>query len=192
MSISISITFFRRDICISRRTSCKEPFGRKSSICFAKPKPRAFRPRLTPTMIPKASGAKICWTSCHISIFFFPKGREEKRTSATTDLPRAIGKLAQACQFVVVKLGSQGAIARKGSEEWRRQGMRVASVDSVGAGDSFDAGFIHRFLQGASPAECLEYADIAGAFSNTREGGTEAFRDRDSVEQFFHDHLDQR
>jgi sugar/nucleoside kinase (ribokinase family) len=123
---------------------------------------------------------------------FFPNEREAKKIAGTDDLAQAIGKLAQACQFVVVKLGSQGAIARKGSEEWRRQGMRVASGDSVGAGDSFDAGFIHRFLQGASPAECLEYADIAGAFSNTREGGTEAFRDRDSVEQFFHDHLDQR
>jgi sugar/nucleoside kinase (ribokinase family) len=70
--------------------------------------------------------------------------------------------------------------------------MRVAPVDSVGAGDSFDAGFIHRFLQGATPEECLEYADIAGAFSTTQEGGTEAFKNRDSVEQFFHDHLNAR
>jgi len=58
----------------------------------------------------------------------------------------------------------------------------------VGAGDSFDAGFIHRFLQGASPQECLEYGDIAGAFSTTHEGGTEAFRDRGAVEQFFSNH----
>ncbi len=123
---------------------------------------------------------------------FFPNEREVKKIAGSDDLAQAIAKLVQVCQFVVVKLGSRGAIARKGPEEWRREGMRVASVDSVGAGDSFDAGFIHRFLQGASPAECLEYADIAGAFSTTREGGTEAFRDRDSVEQFFHDHLDRR
>jgi sugar/nucleoside kinase (ribokinase family) len=120
---------------------------------------------------------------------FFPNEREAKKIAATDDLTQAIEKLTRICRFVVVKLGSQGAIARKGSEEWRRNGMRVASVDSVGAGDSFDAGFVHRFLQGASPAECLEYADIAGAFSTTQEGGTEAFKDRDSVEQFFHNHL---
>ena len=123
---------------------------------------------------------------------FFPNEREAKKIAATDDLTQAIEKLTRICRFVVVKLGSQGAIARNGSEEWRRNGMRVASVDSVGAGDSFDAGFIHRFLQGASPAECLEYADIAGAFSTTCEGGTEAFRDRDSVEQFFHNHLNSR
>jgi sugar/nucleoside kinase (ribokinase family) len=123
---------------------------------------------------------------------FFPNEREAKKIAATDDLTQAIEKLTRICRFVVVKLGSQGAIARKGSEEWRRNGMRVGSVDSVGAGDSFDAGFIHRFLQGASPAECLEYADIAGAFSTTQEGGTEAFKDRDSVEQFFHNHLNSR
>lgn len=120
---------------------------------------------------------------------FFPNEREAKKIAATDDLPQAIDKLARLCHMVVVKRGLQGAVARSGSEEWRRNGMRVASVDPVGAGDSFDAGFIHRFLQGATPEECLEYADVAGAFSTTREGGTEAFRDRSSVEQFFSDHL---
>jgi sugar/nucleoside kinase (ribokinase family) len=123
---------------------------------------------------------------------FFPNEREAKKIAATDDLEQAITHLSKLCQFVVVKLGLKGAIARKGREEWRRSGMRVASVDPVGAGDSFDAGFIHRFLQGAAPPECLEYADIAGAFSTTREGGTEAFRDRDSVQEFFRTHLQTR
>ena len=123
---------------------------------------------------------------------FFPNEREAKKIAGTDDLPQAINKLSQLCRMVVVKLGLQGAVARQGSEEWRHNGLRVTSVDSVGAGDSFDAGFIHRFLQGASPEECLEYADLAGAFSTTREGGTEAFRDRSSVEQFFSNHLKPR
>jgi sugar/nucleoside kinase (ribokinase family) len=120
---------------------------------------------------------------------FFPNEREAKKIAGTDDLPQAINKLSQLCRMVVVKLGLQGAVARKGSEEWRHNGIHVASVDSVGAGDSFDAGFIHRFLQGATPEKCLEYADLAGAFSTTREGGTEAFRDRSCVEEFFSDHL---
>lgn len=118
----------------------------------------------------------------------FPNEREAKKIARVDDLNRAVEKLSQICQFVVVKLGPAGAIARKGPEEWRRAGMRVKSKDPVGAGDSFDAGFIHRFLQGASLQECLEYGDIAGAFSTTRAGGTEAFRDHDAVEQFFRSH----
>jgi sugar/nucleoside kinase (ribokinase family) len=123
---------------------------------------------------------------------FFPNEREAKKIAATGDLNVAIANLSKLCRLVVVKLGVKGAVARKGHEEWRRSGMRVASIDPVGAGDSFDAGFIHRFLQGAAPQECLEYADIAGAFSTTKEGGTEAFRDRDSVQEFFRTHLTAR
>jgi sugar/nucleoside kinase (ribokinase family) len=123
---------------------------------------------------------------------FFPNEREAKKVAGTDDLQQAIDRLAQLCKFVVVKLGLHGAVARKGSEEWRRAGLRVASVDPVGAGDSFDAGFIHRYLQGASPQECLDYADVAGAFSTTCEGGTEAFKDRQKVEAFFREHLARR
>ena len=123
---------------------------------------------------------------------FFPNEREAKKVAGTDDLQQAIARLAQLCQLVVVKLGVQGAVARKGAEEWRRAGMRVASVDPVGAGDSFDAGFIHRFLQGGTPQECLDYADVAGAFSTTCEGGTEAFKDHLKVEQFFREHIQSR
>ena len=123
---------------------------------------------------------------------FFPNEREAKKVAGTDDLQQAIDRLAQLCQFVVVKLGARGAMARKGSEEWRRPGMQVASLDPVGAGDSFDAGFIHSFLQGGTPQECLEYADVAGAFSTTCEGGTEAFKDHLKVEQFFREHIKSR
>jgi sugar/nucleoside kinase (ribokinase family) len=119
----------------------------------------------------------------------FPNEREAKKIAATDDLKQAVKKLSQVCGSVVVKLGAKGAIARKGTEEWQRDATPVTAVDSVGAGDSFDAGYIHRFLQGATPQQCLEYAGIAGALSATRQGGTEAFKDRSSVEEFFRNHL---
>ena len=119
----------------------------------------------------------------------FPNEREAKKIAATESLEQAIKKLSQVCRSVVVKLGAKGAIARTGSGEWRCEGTPMPAVDPVGAGDSFDAGYIHRFLQGATPQECLEYAGIAGALSTTKEGGTEAFKDRSSVEEFFRDHL---
>jgi sugar/nucleoside kinase (ribokinase family) len=116
---------------------------------------------------------------------FFPNEREAKKIARTDDLTRAIDKLARICGLVVVKLGSRGALAREGSQEWRCPVLQMNSIDAVGAGDSFDAGFIHRFLAGESREECLRYANIAGAFSTTREGGTEAFRDREGMARFF-------
>lgn len=119
----------------------------------------------------------------------FPNEREAKKIAATDDLRQAIQSLSRICRTVVVKLGAKGAIARKGDMEWQHGGMPVAVVDPVGAGDSFDAGYIHRFLQGATPEKCLEYATAAGSLSTTHEGGTEAFKDRNSVEEFFRAHL---
>jgi sugar/nucleoside kinase (ribokinase family) len=115
----------------------------------------------------------------------FPNEREAKKIAGQENLEAAIHKLAKICPLVAVKLGAKGALLQKGSSRWHRAGVRVEAKDSVGAGDSFDAGFIHRFLQGGSPEDCLAYADLAGAFSTTQEGGTEAFRDRDGVKAFF-------
>jgi sugar/nucleoside kinase (ribokinase family) len=122
----------------------------------------------------------------HVDIFF-PNEREAKKIAQTEDLNQAIAQLSQTVPLVVVKLGPQGALARKGSQEWRAPRLRVNAIDVVGAGDSFDAGFIHRFLEGAGIEESLKFANIAGAFSTTREGGTEAFRNREEVTRFFRD-----
>ncbi len=116
---------------------------------------------------------------------FFPNEREAKKIARTEDLVQAIAKLSETVRLVVVKLGSQGALAREGAKEWRAPQLRVNVIDVVGAGDSFDAGFIHRFIEGASVPECLNFANVAGAFSTMREGGTEAFHNRDEVMRFF-------
>jgi hypothetical protein len=54
----------------------------------------------------------------------------------------------------------------------------------VGAGDSFDAGFIHQFIRRAKVEDSLKFGNVAGALSVTRAGGTEAFRDARHREEF--------
>jgi sugar/nucleoside kinase (ribokinase family) len=63
----------------------------------------------------------------------------------------------------------------------------VEAVDAVGAGDSFDAGFLHEYVRGADLTTCLTAGNLAGAFSTTRPGGTEAFRDAKYRALFFRD-----
>ena len=57
-------------------------------------------------------------------------------------------------------------------------------MDDVGAGDSFGAGFIHQYVKGSRLEDCLAYANLAGAYSTSKEGGTEAFRDREALDVF--------
>ncbi len=60
----------------------------------------------------------------------------------------AAEQLARVVPLVAIKLGAEGAIARRGHEQWASPALKVEAVDPVGAGDSFDAGFLHEYLRG--------------------------------------------
>ena len=108
---------------------------------------------------------------------FLPNRKEACRIAETEHEEVAIERLAQQVPLLVVKMGAQGAILRRGRQKLSAAGHPVDVVDTVGAGDSFDAGFLHKFLQGAELEECLRFANRTAAFSTTAAGGVEAFRD---------------
>jgi sugar/nucleoside kinase (ribokinase family) len=113
-----------------------------------------------------------------------PNEHEACKLAKVDDPVRAAEILCQRVPLVVVKRGSQGALARRGSEKFSGFPPVIDVVDPVGAGDTFDAGFIHQFIRGAKTEDCLKFANIAGALSATRAGGTEAFRDARHRESF--------
>ena len=119
---------------------------------------------------------------------FLPNEREACKLTATDDPRLAIERLAKMVPLVVVKLGAKGAMARRGEQIVESPALNVDAVDPVGAGDSFDAGFLHQYVRGADLASCLAWGNLAGALSTTRSGGTEAFRDREHRESFLHEH----
>jgi sugar/nucleoside kinase (ribokinase family) len=108
---------------------------------------------------------------------FLPNEREACKAAGTDDLEAAIHKLSQWVPLIVVKLGRLGAMAQRGAERLTSPSREVVAVDAVGAGDSFDAGFLHEFVRGSDLKACLANGNMAGALSTTRPGGTEAFRD---------------
>jgi sugar/nucleoside kinase (ribokinase family) len=75
---------------------------------------------------------------------------------------------------VVVKDGADGALACAGGELLRVGAVPVEPVDAVGAGDSFDAGFIAALLDGTPLPEALRFAAVCGALSTRAHGGTTA------------------
>jgi sugar/nucleoside kinase (ribokinase family) len=118
---------------------------------------------------------------------FLPNEREACKLTGAKDARGALDALSKLVPTVVIKCGPDGAIAMRGSEEFRAAPVAVQPVDTVGAGDSFNAGFLHKFVCGASLQECLVYGNVAAALSTTRAGGTEAFRDRVHREKFLRD-----
>ena len=117
-----------------------------------------------------------------------PNEREAMKMARTNDLETAVGRLSERVKTVVVKLGSRGAMAITRRERFTAPAANVQVVDPVGAGDSFDAGFLHQCLRGADRQTCLVYGNLCGAFSTTASGGTEAFRDLKAMREFFGKH----
>jgi sugar/nucleoside kinase (ribokinase family) len=120
----------------------------------------------------------------HVDVFL-PNEREAMKIAGTNDLEAAIAKLAKLVPLLVVKQGRQGALAQRGLERFVSPAQEVDAIDPVGAGDSFDAGFLHQYVRGADLPTCLASGNLAGALSTTRPGGTEAFRDAGHREGFF-------
>jgi len=123
----------------------------------------------------------------HVDVFL-PNEREACKAAGTEKLEDAIDRLSEMVPLLVVKLGRKGALARKGSERFTAEAREIVPVDSVGAGDSFDAGFLHEYVRGSDLAKCLASGNRAGALSTTRPGGTEAFRDSGHRERFLREH----
>jgi len=122
----------------------------------------------------------------HVDIFL-PNEREACKAVGTENLEAAVRRLSALVPVLVVKLGRKGAMAVRGGQRFISPPLEVTSVDTVGAGDSFDAGFLHEYVGGADLPTCLASGNRAGALSTTRPGGTEAFRDAEHREKFLHE-----
>jgi sugar/nucleoside kinase (ribokinase family) len=64
----------------------------------------------------------------------------------------------------------------------------VTPIDTIGAGDSFNAGFLAAYLLGEAPDACAVFGNRATALSTLRPGGTESFRDPGFVREFLFPH----
>ncbi len=123
----------------------------------------------------------------HVDVFL-PNEREARKIAREDDLDAAVDKLSAKAPILVVKLGPKGSLVRHGTECFAVPPVSVDVVDPVGAGDSFDAGFVHKFVAGCDLATCARWGNLAGAFSTTRPGGTEAFLDRGRLARFIDHH----
>ena len=117
---------------------------------------------------------------------FLPNEREACKIAGTDIVDEAVEKLSGQVPLLVVKLGTRGAVAIQDGKKTASPAFKIDLVDPVGAGDSFDAGFIHAYLQGNHLNDCLAAGNAAGALCATRAGGTGAFADRAHRESFLH------
>lgn len=115
---------------------------------------------------------------------FLPNMKEFLALTRSVVLDEGLRQIADYSNTVVVKDGSNGARLWNQGKLVRQQAFsNLAVVDCIGAGDSFDAGFIHYFVRKKSLRQCVEFAALAGAVNTTAAGGTAAFEDLESFRE---------
>jgi len=113
---------------------------------------------------------------------FLPNEQEALLLTNESILENAINKLVQHSKYVVVKLGSKGSItATKDKRNFIKSFLNDKVVDAIGAGDSFNAGFIFKFINGCDIDECQIFGNLTGAINTTAAGGTTAFENYEQI-----------
>lgn len=85
---------------------------------------------------------------------------------------------------IVVKNGAAGALARGQNIHEAVPSLPVTPVDTTGAGDAFDAGFIYGLVQGYTLNDCMRYGAVCGALTTTGVGGATSTPTLKEVQQW--------
>ena len=107
---------------------------------------------------------------------FLPNVEEATAITRTEDRDEALDILSRHFPMVVLKQGAEGAVLAEGQDRIRLGAPKVPVVDTTGAGDAFNAGFLHSWLKGEGNQASLAAAIEAGSLSVQAAGGTAALQ----------------
>jgi sugar/nucleoside kinase (ribokinase family) len=105
---------------------------------------------------------------------FLPNENEALALTEAVSVDAAVIELRKKCRTFALKLGAQGALAWRGEESARVPALKLQVVDTIGAGDTFDAGFLYGYINGWSLEKSLSLAAVSGSLSTRSAGGTAA------------------
>jgi sugar/nucleoside kinase (ribokinase family) len=103
---------------------------------------------------------------------FLPNEEELRALAGTDDVLTGLQRLDNGHTRIVVKRGRQGCATLHEGVALEVPAFAVEAVDSTGAGDSFDAGFLHAWLRGMTLHDCLRWGSACGSLSTRGIGGT--------------------
>ena len=104
---------------------------------------------------------------------FLPNENEACALAKMDSVADSARELGANTKIVAVKMGADGGLAVEGDTLVQAPAIPVEVVDTVGAGDTFDAGFIYGFLAGWPLEKSLKLGIACGSLSTQKSGGLE-------------------
>lgn len=103
--------------------------------------------------------------------FLFVNDREARLYTGTSSLQDAIVEWRRRSAITIIKLGDQGAVWLAPDRDILVPAPKVKAIDTTGAGDSFNAGFLVAWMNSKQPEQCLAAGNKVGAASTRTAGG---------------------
>jgi sugar/nucleoside kinase (ribokinase family) len=123
---------------------------------------------------------------------FMPNEQEIMAITRKDSVPEAVEAVRPYAKVIVVKMGTKGSllVTPEGQKQLPAT-LNKQVVDAIGAGDSYDAGFISAYVRGKSLEECQRIGNLTGAVNTTAAGGTGAFSSLEAVREAARKHFGQ-
>jgi len=103
---------------------------------------------------------------------FLPNENELMLITGKDNIQDALSYAGKLMPIIAVKCGADGAYAYCKGDVYKRDAMKITVADTVGAGDSFNGGFIYGFLNGLPMEDCLQAGTTCGSLNASKAGGT--------------------
>lgn len=119
----------------------------------------------------------------NVDVFLLNK-EELKNITKKNNIQEAVALIKDFANIIVVKNSTEGAITFYKNEVIEQPPfINNDFADAIGAGDSFNAGFIRQFIRNKSLKDCTEMGALCGALNTTAYGGTQAFTNWESIKE---------
>ena len=137
-----------------------------------------------PNSAPTNNWPAEIWEAIAQADILFVNETEARQLTQTADNAAALQTLGERVPCAVIKLGANGSLGLRDDAKAHIPAFPAQVVDTTGAGDSFDAGFVHGWLAGKSLSDCLLMGNACGALSAQHAGGTTGQADAVMLERF--------
>jgi sugar/nucleoside kinase (ribokinase family) len=157
------------------RSDCRE--------VFAAARRKGMTTSLDPGCDPSGEWEDLLETLEEVDVFL-PNETELRGITGCEDPVGGLRALKEVRAMVVAKLGAAGSMVLEDGRPLCVGSFHVEAIDTTGAGDSFNAGFLHAWLRKATLADALRWGAACGALATRGYGGTTSQPSGNEVESF--------
>lgn len=168
---------------IAMNQACRETAYEAVKIAKENGLKVTYDPNLRPELLKQKSPLEVSEPILENCDFLLPNESELEMLSRRGDnlVEKAREFFEYSIDTVVVKRGKNGAVVVEQGNDFDVSPYSIEEVDPTGAGDSFDAGFVHSLIEGKDLEEATRFANATGALAVTSRGGMAGIKSKEEI-----------